>query len=339
MDEQRSKFGRRGRCLGFGAMLLALATACGDRENRELVRVPDERDAIEILDLLHDSLEASHLTAVKEAVKDGQKTVWEIKILDCTHDDLDRAFRDLVRSNRPRIKYPGFEEMFAGGKLIPSETEDRARYIHAKEGELQNSLLTIPGVIDVRVAIAMPKDARGAEPKDKTPASASVMLKFRDATYAKPFLDANAPAASVTPDAPFVAKTDSEFVRQSVANGVEGLDPKHVGVMVTVEGQPGVLRSGDVAAVASGSGEMPKSFLAAPEWASFVDAVERDFKSDPDGARRKLLASEAPNPGASSGGGRDLLYQVGLIALGLVAVVCIISVIKARAALRKLTRR
>jgi type III secretory pathway lipoprotein EscJ len=317
-------------------LLLAFAAGCGDREDRELVRVEQEREAIEILDILRDGLSARDLVAEKKAVKDGQKTVWQIMILECTRPDLDTAFRELVRANRPKVRYPGLEEMLAGGKLIPSETEDRARYIHAREGEVQNALLALPGVVDAEVNLALPREPRGAEAKDKTPASASVVLKFRDAAFAQPFVvESTEPVAA---DAPFVPRTSKDQVRQAVASGVEGLDPRRVTVMVTVEGSRGVFGSDDPGGAAPGSAPAPDSIVSNPSFAAIVEKLETDFRTNPGEALRRLETDPAAEPKTSSGS-REFQYLLGMIALGIATVVTLISLLKAKAALRKALRR
>lgn len=337
MNEIEPKYRRSVRASGL-VLLLALVAGCGDREDRELVRIEQEREAIEILDILRDGLAGRDLVAEKKAVKDGQKTVWQIMILECTRSDLDSAFRELVRANRPKLRYPGLEEMLTGGKLIPSETEDRARYVHAREGEVQNALLAIPGVIEAEVNLALPREPRGAEPKDKTPASASVVLKFRDASFAQPFAaDATTAVSPPTPDTPFVARTSADHVRQTVASGLEGLDPRRVTVMVTVEGSRGVFGSDDVAA-GTAANLASDTLLARSEFASVVKALESDFKTDPAEALRRLQTDPAAitKPQSNS---REFQYLLGMIALGIATIFTLISLLKAKAALKKALRR
>lgn len=333
--EKRPEDRRSGRA-GALVLLLAFAAGCGDREDRELVRVDQEREAIEILDVLRQSPSARELVSEKKAVKDGQKTVWQIMILDCTRPDLDVAFAELVRANRPKIRYAGLEEMLAGGKLIPSETEDRARYIHAREGEVQNALLAIPGVIDAEVNLALPREPRGAEAKDKTPASASVVLKFRDANFAQPFVaDATEPLPA---DAPFVARSSKDHVRQTVASGVEGLDPRRVTVMVTVEGARGVFGSDDPGAPSTAADPTVDSIVANPSFSAVVKELETEFKANPGEALRRLKADPSAEP-KSAPSSREFQYLLGMIALGIATVMTLISLLKAKAALRKALRR
>jgi type III secretory pathway lipoprotein EscJ len=322
-------------CFGVALVL----GACSDGVDRDLVRVAEEREAIEILDMLRDPLRSANLVAEKQAVKDGQKTVWQIKVLNCTQADLDQAIRELVRSNLPRTRYPGFDEMFSGGKLIPSETEDRARYVNAREGELQNALLAIPGVISAGVNLALPREVRGAEPKSLVPASASVVLKFRDVSFAQPFISEKpivAPAADAE-KAPFVPQGSKDFVRQMVASGVEGLEPERVTVLVTVEGKQGILGSDDVPALAAPE-VASNSLLDQPAWAGVRKKLEAEFKDKPGDALTRL--DTAPSAAGGDVSSKSIwMYQLGLIGLGLAAILALVSLLKTRSALRKALRR
>lgn len=337
-----ARFGFGPACRRAAGLAFALVlTACGDREDRDVVRVPDEREAIEIIDLLQSSLRVKYpeLIAIKVATKDGQKTVWQVKVLEASQTELDDALGVLVKNSRPQVKYPGYDEMFSAGKLIPSETEDRARYIHAKEGELQNTLIAIPGVVDARVNIAMPKEPRGAEPKDKTPPSASVVLKFRDAEFARMYAEESTAEGTASASDP-KAISDVAMVRRSVAHGVEGLLPENVAVMVTVDGAPGFVRAGVVPSVSSTErSSAPPSEpwyqeLAAAKWDGVRRLLIGSYRERPDEVARRL---------EGEGGGTtkftETFYQAGLAVLGAVTLVALVALLRAKLQLKKATRR
>lgn len=336
----RSRSGARSGLAAAFALALTL-TACGDREDRDVVRVPEEREAIEIIDLLQSSLRVKYpeLTAIKVATKDGQKTVWQVKVLEASQSELDDALGVLVKNSRPQVKYPGYDEMFSAGKLIPSETEDRARYIHAKEGELQNTLIAIPGVVDARVNIAMPKEPRGAEPKDKTPPSASVVLKFRDAEFAQMYAEESASDATAATGDP-KAISNVAMVRRSVAHGVEGLLPENVAVMITVDGSPGIVRAGVAPATSSTARSTTPPTdpwyqeLAAAKWDGVRRLLIGSYRERPDEVERRL---------EGEGGGTtkftETFYQAGLAVLGAVTLVALVALLRAKLQLKKATRR
>ena len=88
---------------------------------------------------------------------------------------------ELLRSlGLPRGKRSGFGEIYKQGSLIPTPTEERARYLEALAGELARTLESFDGVILARVHLVLPEpDPLAADGKPRVPAQAAVLLKLQ----------------------------------------------------------------------------------------------------------------------------------------------------------------
>ncbi len=121
---------------------------------------------------------------------------------------------ELLRSlGLPREPRAGFGEVYKSPSLLPTPTEERARYVEALGGELARSLEAIDGVALARVHLVLPEpDPSVLDASARVPARAGVLLKLRPA--------AGAP----------VSEAD---VRKLVAGSVVGLAPEAVSVVMT----------------------------------------------------------------------------------------------------------
>lgn len=122
-----------------------------------------------------------------------------------------RAIGVLLKHDLPRRNKPGFAEVFGKPSLVPTSTEQRARYLHALSGELTRTLETTTGVLEARVHLVLPqrhplalKETVQAKPR------AAVLLRVR---AGKPPLSA-------------------DQVRRLVAGSVQELDPRQVAVVI-----------------------------------------------------------------------------------------------------------
>ena len=190
----------------FLALPLALAVAgCGV----ELEHGLDEHQANEVAAVL----ESAGIAADKVA-DDNNAAAYKIVV---ARAEAGRAFSLLESRDLPRRTMRGLSDTFAGGTLLPSPVEDRARYGAALAVELERSLEEIPGVVSARVHLALPAeeplvgDAAHARP------TASVLLKTARA----------------------LGLSDGD-VKRLVAGAVHGLQPADVGVVIaTAAVEPG----------------------------------------------------------------------------------------------------
>ena len=92
--------------------------------------------------------------------------------------EVGRALDVLRAEGLPRAPQAGMDEVFGEASLIPTGTEERARYERAVAGELARTLERLQGVLDARVHLAVPMRDPWAPPdRDPPRPRASVMLR------------------------------------------------------------------------------------------------------------------------------------------------------------------
>jgi type III secretion protein J len=89
------------------------------------------------------------------------------------------SMRVMLDNNLPRQEKTGLKETFAQPSMIPTETEEKSRLLAALQGDLENSLRQIDGVVDARVHLVLP-EMSPIEGRDVTPARAAVLVKYRE---------------------------------------------------------------------------------------------------------------------------------------------------------------
>jgi type III secretion protein J len=134
-----------------------------------------------------------------------------------TSGDASRAVDLLHALGLPRQPRRGFAETYGQPSLIPTPSEERARYLNATAGEIEKTLETIDGVVNARVHLALEEaDPLSLDGKPREGSRAAVLLKAR-------------------PGSAPIAERD---VQKLVAGSVAGLDPAAVGVVVTAAAEP-----------------------------------------------------------------------------------------------------
>jgi len=127
--------------------------------------------------------------------------------------DAVRALEVLHTLGLPRGPRTGFADLYGHASLIPTPTEERARYLEALSGEIARTLETVDGVVNARVHLVL-EEVDGLEGKPRIPPQAAVLLKTRGA------------AAIQEPD-----------VKKLVAGSVPGLKVEAVAVVTTPAGE------------------------------------------------------------------------------------------------------
>lgn len=126
--------------------------------------------------------------------------------------DVVRALEVLHAAGLTRGRRTGFAEVYGKPSLVPTATEERARYVEALSGEIERTLETVDGVVDARVHLVLSEtDPLSVDGKPRIPAQAAVLLKTR-------------------PGPPPIKEAE---VQKLVAGSVPGLDPAAVAVVVT----------------------------------------------------------------------------------------------------------
>jgi len=204
-------------------VFVAAAVAAGACSTNILHGV-DERSANEATA----ALERAGIGAEKqpdEGAAAGAGATYTIRV---AHADGTRAV-DLLRAlGLPHDRRRGFAETYGQPSLIPTPSEERARYIDALAGEIERTLESADGVISARVHLVLEEsDPLAADARPRNPARAAVLLKARPGTA--PFNDAD--------------------VQKLVAGSVAGLEPKAVSVVLTPAADPGSATAASLAAL------------------------------------------------------------------------------------------
>lgn len=153
----------------------------------------DERQANE----LTAALQESGITAskTKSAVKDAG---WEVLV---PAGDFSRSVQVAEARGLPSQRRQSLCEIFKKEGFASSATEERGRYLCGLQEEFEKTLVTIPGVVDARVHIALPeRDPLGNEGK---PSSVAVAI------YHRPGLN---------------LREERTNLRLMLKDGIEGLD-------------------------------------------------------------------------------------------------------------------
>lgn len=153
------------RAIVWGIAVLSLA-GCATEVQSGL----DENQADAIVVALH----RAGIGATKDAQGRGDDARYAVSVLD---EDVAQALNVLQEEHLPGRPEPGLHDLFGEGGLVPTATEERARYIAALSGELSRSLESIDGVLDARVHVALPerRDFQLDEQADRP--RASVLLE------------------------------------------------------------------------------------------------------------------------------------------------------------------
>jgi type III secretion protein J len=120
---------------------------------------------------------------------------------------------DLLRAlGLPREPRHGFSETYGRPSLIPTPSEERARYVDALAGEIERTLEGVDGVVSARVHLVLEEeDPLAVDAKPRAGARAAVLL-------------------TTLPGRTPIARED---VQRLVAGSVSGLDAAAVAVVVT----------------------------------------------------------------------------------------------------------
>lgn len=186
---------RRKRAVLTACLLATVVGGC----KADLYTKLQEREANEMVALLlGNGFDAGRIQA-----KDGSSTVV------VEQKQFARAVELLKANGYPRQTFTNMGEVFKGGGLIASPTEERARYVYALSEELSKTISDIDGVLSARIHVVLPKNDLLRQ--DATPSSASVFIRY----------DARAPIKALL-----------QQIKMLVANSIEGLSYEKVSVVL-----------------------------------------------------------------------------------------------------------
>jgi len=156
-----------------GARLLALAALLVAGCEAAVESGLEEAEANAIVVALHEA----QIGARKEPDPGGDE---RYRVL-VPADDVGPALERMREEGLPRPQAPGFDEMFGEPGLVPTATEEQARYVAALGGELSASIEAMEGVLDARVHVALPDRRRIALDEEAPRPRASVLIRHRGA--------------------------------------------------------------------------------------------------------------------------------------------------------------
>lgn len=195
--------------------LATLVTGCDGP--KEIVHGLDEFEANEILVVL----EAKQIGGDK-VKEEGRVVAWTVVVPD---SDARDAMRFLVANRLPRRRPMGLAEVYpaGGGGLIPTRSEEKAKFLMALQGEIERKLQRLPGIASAHVSVVMPdKDI------------------VRDLDTAPPLPTASVAIVFNAFDDRGTSLISQDDVQKLVAASVEDLKPQNVAVVMK-KNEPGKL--------------------------------------------------------------------------------------------------
>ncbi|RMH38571.1 MAG: hypothetical protein D6689_19235 [Deltaproteobacteria bacterium] len=189
---------RRAVALAAAVALAGLLAAC----TAQLVADLDDRQSREVMA----ALGRAGIPAEREPAGEGKFAI------SVASGDASRAMAVLEAEALPRPKEEGLASLYSSASMIPTPSEEKARYIAALSSEIAGHLRKLQGVLDASVIITAPEKDPLAPPDQPVPRpTASVLVRV--------------PAEGPAPD-------DAD-VRKLVAGAVEGMTPEDVAVVFT----------------------------------------------------------------------------------------------------------
>jgi type III secretion protein J len=191
------------------------------------------------------ALERAGIGAEKVPEENGQTAAFALRV---PRGDATRALDVLRVRGLPRERRHGFAEVYGQPSLIPTASEERARYLEASAGEIERTLETAEGIVSARVHLVMEEpDPLAVDGKPRTGARAAVLVKAAEGR----------------------APLSEAEIQKLVAGSVPGLDPHAVAVVITpaptsAEGALGPLAAvGPFRVTPSSRGPLIAAFAAA----------------------------------------------------------------------------
>lgn len=191
------------------AVVVALSVfGTGCDAPKEIVHGLEELEANEILVVL----EAKGMSGDK-IKEEGRVVAYTVTV---PESDARDAMRILTANRYPRPKPNGLKEVYVGnGGLIPTKSEEKAKFLMAIQGDIERKLMRLPGIQIASVTVVMPdKDIVRDLDTPPPPPTASVAIVYNA------FDDRGTSLIS------------QDDVQKLVAGSVEDLKPQNVTVVM-----------------------------------------------------------------------------------------------------------
>lgn len=165
-----------------------------------------EYDAQQIVVLLRENDINASLQLDPTAKKDAATWIVSVRGRD---DTLIRAWKLLEENGLPRQKVKGLDSVFQDAGMIPTASQEKARFLSGLNGEITRTLDSLPDVADARVQVVLPENTPLLDKSQQAQPTASVLLQYRS-------------------EAPPLSELE---VQNLVAKSVEGLASNNVAVI------------------------------------------------------------------------------------------------------------
>ncbi len=189
-----------------------LVTGCSKQLDSGL----SEYDAQKIVVLLRENNINASLQLDPAAKKDAATWIVSVRGRD---DTLIRAWKLLEENGLPREKIKGLDSVFQDAGMIPTASQEKARFLSGLNGEITRTLDSLPDVADARVQVVLPENTPLLDKSQQAQPTASVLVQYRS-------------------EAPPLSELE---IQNLVAKSVEGLTPNNVVVIfkrITVQPIP-----------------------------------------------------------------------------------------------------
>jgi len=204
---------RMGRWV-LAATVLGLLAGC----EAEVQHGLNEKDANEIRVVL-----SQQNIPTKKEREDGQTVTWAILV---PRGEVNRATELLVANHLPPDHQAGLAQTYATPSMVPTATEEKARYIGALQGELAQTLESIDGVLSARVNVNIPNTSDLEDSSQRPMPSAAVVVTYRQV------YDAQGKPSDKPP-------LSEDKIKALVARAIPQLQVQNVEVALTPANLPG----------------------------------------------------------------------------------------------------
>lgn len=137
-----------------------------------------EDDAQKIVVLLRENNINASLELDPTAKKDAATWIVSVRGRD---DTLIRAWKLLEENGLPREKIKGLDSVFEDAGMIPTASQEKARFLSGLNGEITRTLDSLPDVADARVQVVLPENTPLLDKSQQAQPTASVLLQYRSA--------------------------------------------------------------------------------------------------------------------------------------------------------------
>jgi type III secretion protein J len=202
--------------MGIAVLAALLGAGC----STNLLQGIDERNANETVAALQRAGVSAEKRPDDSAGGAGSAAAFSVRVATA---DEGRALELLRAQGLPRDRRRGFAEVYGQGSLIPTASEERARYLDALAGEVARTLEIADGVVSARVHLVLEEtDPLAVDNKPRAGARAAVLIKARPGRLALPEADVKKLVAGSVPG---LAAADVAVVITPTADAAESSAP------------------------------------------------------------------------------------------------------------------